>query len=118
MFRWTREATSHYQSDNEDQIENERNMANEVNPSKEKIMMSSHENVECQGITDNKEKMIDVDENNEYRFCKNCNWTGKRNALLKHLRMKPSCTSKYNMERVYDEQAMHKKLRKQHYDKI
>ena len=93
-------------------------MANEVNPSKEKIMMSNHENVECQGITDNKEKMIDVDENNEYIYCKNCNWTGKINALLKHLRMKPSCTSKYNMESVYDEQATHKKLRKQHYDKM
>ena len=97
--------------ENEDQIENERSIAIEVNPTKEKIMTSKIENVECQIITNNEEKIIYVDENNMYTNCKNCNWTGKRNALMKHLRMKSLCTSKYDMKRLSDEQAMHKKLR-------
>ena len=91
--------------ENEDQIENERSIAIEVNPTKEKIMTSKIENVECQIITNNEEKIIDVDENNMYTNCKNCNWTGKRNALMKHLRMKSLYTSKYDMKRL------HKKLR-------
>ena len=62
-------------------------MANEVNPSKEKIMMSNHENVECQGITDNKEKMIDVDENNEYIYCKKCTTEAPENEAFLYIQV-------------------------------
>ena len=45
--------------------------------------------------------------------CCNCNWEGKRNALLKHLRMKPECKSMYDMNKLNADQEKLKKIRKQ-----
>ena len=50
--------------------------------------------------------------------CKNCNWTGGRNALLKHLRMKSICKLQYNMDSLYAEQANNKKQKKKDYNKM
>ena len=63
-------------------------------------------------------KKTGVVDNEEIINCKNCDWVGKRNALLKHLRMKSICTSMYDMQSVYAEQDQLKKIRKQHYDKM
>ena len=48
--------------------------------------------------------------------CENCNWEGKRNALLKHLRMKPECKSMYDMKKLNADQEELKKARKQCYN--
>ena len=53
----------------------------------------------------------------KYVNCKNCNWTAGRNALLKHLRMKPICKLHYNMESLHAEQVENAKLKKQEYNK-
>ena len=37
--------------------------------------------------------------------CKTCNWIGKKNALLKHLWMKPGCKSLYDLKKINIEQA-------------
>ena len=50
--------------------------------------------------------------------CQNCNWVGKKNALLKHLMMKAGCTSMYDMRSLYAEHDHLKKIRKQAYDKM
>ena len=50
--------------------------------------------------------------------CDNCEWNGKANALLKHLRVKHECKSKYDMESFYNQQAQLKKVKKHEYDKI
>ena len=57
-------------------------------------------------------------ENEEKVNCKNCGWVGSRNAILKHLRMKQICTTKYDMQSVYDEQNVKKTIKKQQYDKM
>ena len=61
--------------------------------------------------------MVKIEEN---RKCSNFGWIGKRNALLKHLRMKSKCKSKYDMKSVYDRQKIHKimKKKKQHYNSM
>lgn len=51
----------------------------------------------------------------QYTKCMECNWRGK--ALLKHLRMKPSCKSKYDMPSLYAERLKLKKIKKQNYAK-
>ena len=59
---------------------------------------------------------IAVVENKESVKCIHCGWIGKRNALLKHLRMKPICKSMNDMQSVYDEQNEWKKIKKQNYN--
>lgn len=49
--------------------------------------------------------------------CENCEWNGKRNALLKHLKMKSQCRSLYDMERLQLEHKELRKLKRQMYDK-
>ena len=43
--------------------------------------------------------------------CDNCEWNGKANALLQHLRVKHECKSKYDMESFYNQQAQLKELK-------
>ena len=61
---------------------------------------------------------IAVVENKESVKCIHCGWIGKRNAWLKHLRMKPICKSMYDMQSVYDEQNEWKKIKQQNYNKM
>ena len=56
--------------------------------------------------------------NEEIVNCNNCNWMGKMNAFIKHLREKLICGSKYDMQIVLAEQDQPKKNRKQHYNKM
>ena len=57
------------------------------------------------------EAINDVD--TDHISCKTCNWIGKKNALLKHLRMKPGCKSLYDLKKINIEQAKLKKMIKQ-----
>ena len=59
-----------------------------------------------------------TEENEDNVNCKNCGWIGCRNSLLKHLRMMATCRTKYDMQSVYDEQNVLKKIRKQQYNKM
>ena len=56
--------------------------------------------------------------NEDKEKCRNCKWIGKKNALLKHLRMKSLCKSKYNMNSLYIEHLGMKKVRKSQYDQV
>ena len=49
--------------------------------------------------------------------CKACDWIGKRNVLMTHLRTKPDCKSKYDLKSLDAENEQLKKLKKQEYNK-
>ena len=49
--------------------------------------------------------------------CRNCHWKGKRNALLKHLRMKLICATFYDIDVLKAEQEEDKKAKKRIADK-
>ena len=84
--------------------------------------LSNLETVESQSNQDRKEMAVDMnemtEENEDNVNCKNCGWIGCRNSLLKHLRMMAICRTKYDMQSVYDEQNVLKKIRKQQYNKM
>ena len=61
-------------------------------------------------------KANDVD--TDHVTCKNSKWSGKKSALLQHLRMKSDCKSTYNLKRIKAEHTELKKRKKRAYDAL